>query len=34
MMPGLGQQSYANSANAQVAGMGGGASDATIQQSV
>jgi hypothetical protein len=34
MMPGLGQQSYANSANAQVAGMGGSASDATIQQSV
>ncbi|AES91101.1 putative transcription factor C3H family [Medicago truncatula] len=34
MMPGLGQQSFANSANAQVAGMGGSASDATIQQSV
>ncbi|XP_058763346.1 zinc finger CCCH domain-containing protein 67-like [Vicia villosa] len=34
MMPGLGQQSYVNPANAQMAGMGGSAGDVTIQQSV
>ncbi|TKY55294.1 Zinc finger CCCH domain-containing protein 43 [Spatholobus suberectus] len=36
MMPGLGQQSYSNSASVEVAGIGGsaGAMDATIQQSV
>ncbi|RDX84197.1 Zinc finger CCCH domain-containing protein 43, partial [Mucuna pruriens] len=36
LMPGLGQQSYSNSASVEVAGIGGsaGATDATIQQSV
>ncbi|KAK7389160.1 hypothetical protein VNO78_23995 [Psophocarpus tetragonolobus] len=36
IMPGLGQQSYPNSASVEVAGIGGsaGATDATIQQSV
>lgn len=35
MMPGLGQQSYTNSANVEIDGIGGstGASDTTIQQS-